>query len=89
MLLFLQQQPCPRTVDRSVGATALMVFPETPWGKNIQLEVRGLCLKVASGQYPDIKRKQEKMYLLFTDHENKQACVERRGLARLYITAGV
>lgn len=47
------------------------------------MEVKGLCLKEAHGQYPDISGKQEKMYLLFTGNENKHDCVERRGLTRL------
>lgn len=72
-----------RIVNRSVCAIALMVFPETLGKKKIQVEARGLCLKEACGQYPDIRGKQEKMYLLFTGNENKHACVEWRALARL------
>lgn len=37
------------------------------------------------GQYPDISRREENTYLLFTDYKNKQQCVERRSLARRYI----
>lgn len=41
--------------------------------------MRGLCV---CGQYTDIERKQIKMYLLFTENENKHGCVESGGLAR-------
>lgn len=43
-------------------------------------------LRTISG-YQEKKRK--KNDLLFTGHENKQECLERSGLTRLYITAGV
>ena len=48
------------TVNLSVGATTLVVFPGTLWGRSMGLEVRGLSLKEACGQYADIGRKQEK-----------------------------
>lgn len=69
----------------------LWAFPETLrrlhlTGSEGPLLKRGL--KTISG-YQEKTRKKKKIYLLFTDHENKHDCVERRGLSRLYITAGV
>lgn len=93
MLLFLQQQrhwhlftysKSQSRCHRSLGIPRNTLWREHSAGSERPLLKRGPW--TISG-YQEKPRK--KMYLLFTDHENKHDCVERRGLARLYVTAGV